>query len=89
MIIIEKIFVSEKSKCYIKYSDNRSICLNFLYESKDIKNAYKINVIDLTDYCYKYYNNYQSDIKKYCTILLIDDINTSRIFISEKKYVLY
>ena len=36
-----------------------------------------------------YYNIDKSDIKKYCTILLIDDINTSRInisiiFISEK-----
>ena len=36
-----------------------------------------------------YYNIDKSDIKKYCTILLIDDtntsrINTSRIFIYEK-----
>ena len=33
----------------------------------------------------------KSDIKKYCTILLIDDINTSRIFISEKNmyYIRY
>ena len=31
-----------------------------------------------------HYDIYKSDIKKYCTILLIDDINTSRIFISGK-----
>ena len=38
-----------------------------------------------------YYNIDKSDIKKYCTILLIDDINTSRIFISEKSmyYIRY
>ena len=31
-----------------------------------------------------YYNIDKSDIKKYYTILLIDDVNTSRIFIFEK-----
>ena len=38
-----------------------------------------------------HYDIYKSDIKKYCTILLIDDINTSRIFISEKNmyYIRY
>ena len=38
-----------------------------------------------------YYNIDKSDIKKYCTIVLIDDINTSRIFISEKNmyYIRY
>ena len=81
-----KTFVSEKNKYYIKYGDNRSIYVNILNEFKDIKKSYKINVIDLTD---NYYNIDKSDIKKYCTILLIDDINTSRIntsriFISEK-----
>ena len=55
---------------------------------KDIKKSYKINVIDLTN---NYYNIDKSDIKKYCTILLKDDINTSRIFISEKSmyYIRY
>ena len=81
-----KIFVSEKNKYYIKYGDNRSIYINILNEFKDIKKSYKIDVIDLTD---NYYNIDKSDIKKHCTILLIDDINTSRIntsriFISEK-----
>ena len=81
-----KTFVSEKNKYYIKYGDNRSIYVNILNEFKDIKLSYKINIIDLTD---NYYNIDKSDIKKYCTILLIDDINTSRInisiiFISEK-----
>ena len=83
-----KIFVSEKNKYYIKYGDNRSIYINILNEFKDIKKSYKINVIDLTD---NYYNIDKSGTKKYCTILLIDDINTSRIFISEKNmfYVRY
>ena len=81
-----KTFVSEKNNYYIKYGDNRSIYVNILNEFKDIKLSYKINIIDLTD---NYYNIDKSDIKKYCTILLIDDINTSRIntsriFISEK-----
>ena len=31
-----------------------------------------------------YYNIDKSDTKKHCTILLIDDIKTIRIFISEK-----
>ena len=38
-----------------------------------------------------YYNIDNSGIKKYCTTLLIDDINTSRIFASEKNmyYIRY
>ena len=38
-----------------------------------------------------HYDIYKSDMKKYCTILLIDDINTSRIFISEENmyYIRY
>ena len=82
-----KIFIFEQNKYYIRYDDNKSICINILNSFKDIKKSYKINVIDLTN---NYYNVNKSDIKKYCTILEIDDINTSRIFISEKKkYVLY
>ena len=49
-------------------------------DSKTLKNLMKL-MLDLTD---NYYNIDKSDIKKYCTILLIDDINSSRIFISEK-----
>ena len=83
-----KIFVPETNKYYIKYGDNRSIYANILNEFKDIKTSYKINVIDLSD---NYYNIDKSDTKKYCTILLIDDIITSRIFISEKNmyYIRY
>ena len=83
-----KIFVPEANKYYIKYGDNRSIYANILNEFKDIKTSYKINVIDLSD---NYYNIDKSDTKKYCTILLIDDIITSRIFISEKNmyYIRY
>ena len=83
-----KIFVPETNKYYIKYGDNRSIYANILNEFKDIKTSYKINVIDLSD---NYYNIDKSDTKKYCTILLIDDVITSRIFISEKNmyYIRY
>ena len=83
-----KIFVPETNKYYIKYGDNRSIYANILNEFKDIKTSYKINVIDLSD---NYYNIDKSDTKKYCTILLIDHIITSRIFISEKNmyYIRY
>ena len=55
--------------------------VNILNSFKDIRKSYEINVIDLTD---NYYKIDISDIKKYCTILLIDDIYTGRIFISEK-----
>ena len=62
--------------------------MHILNRFKDIKKSYEINVIDLTD---NYYNIDKSNIKKYCTILLIDDIITSRIFISEKNmyYIRY
>ena len=72
-------FFLKKNKCCIKYGDNRLIYVNILNEFKDIKKSYRINVIDLTN---NYYNIDKSDTKKYCRILLIDDINTSRIFIS-------
>ena len=55
--------------------------MHILNRFKDIKKSYEINVTDLTD---NYYNIDKSDIKKYCTILLIDDIKTIRIFISGK-----
>ena len=82
-----KIFIYEENKYYIR-CDNKSICINVLNGFKDIKNSYEINVIDLTD---NYYNIDKSDIKKYCTILLIEDVNTSRILISEKNiyYIRY
>ena len=82
-----KIFVKEKNQYYIKYGDNKSKFVNILNQFKDIKKSYKVNVIDLTDN----YNIDKSDIKKYCTIVLIDDINASRIFISEKNmyYIRY
>ena len=67
-----KIFISEKNKYYIRYDNNKSIRINILNRFKDIKKSYEINIIDLTD---NYYNIDKSDIKKYCTILLIDDIN--------------
>ena len=62
--------------------------MHILNRFKDIKKSFEINVIDLTD---NYYNIDKSDFKIYCTILLIDDINTSKIFISEKNiyYIRY
>ena len=82
-----KIFVSKKYKYYCEYGNNRSIQVNILNEFKDIKKSHEI-VIDLSD---NHYDIYKSDIKKYCIISLIDDINTSRIFISEKNmyYIRY
>ena len=83
-----EIVVSEKNKYYSEYGDHRSIRINILNGFKDIRKSYKISVTDLADNCY---NIDKSGIKKLCTILLIDDINTSRIFISEKNmfYIRY
>ena len=55
---------------------------------KVLEKSYEIDVIDLTD---NYYKIDISDIKKYCTILLIDDDNHNKIFISEKNmyYIRY
>ena len=76
-----KIFISEKNKYHIKYGENRLMYLNILNSFKDIRKSYEINVIDLTD---NYYKIEIPDIKKYCTILLIDDTYTGKILISEK-----
>ena len=75
-------------KYYCEYGNNRSIQVNILNEFKDIKKSHEINVKDLSD---NHYDIYKSDMKKYCTILLIDDINTSRILISEENmyYIWY
>ena len=83
-----KIFISEKNEYYTEYGDNRSIYINILNSFKDLRKSYEINVIDLTD---NYYKIDISNIKKYCTILLIDDIHTGRIFIFEKNmyYIRY
>ena len=52
-----------------------------LNKFKDIRKSYEINVKDITD---NYYKIDKPCIIKYCTILLIDDGNHSKIFISEK-----
>ena len=76
-----KILISEKSKYYIK-NDNELIDIEILSEFKDIRKSYKINVNDISD---KYYNiDYEPNNIKHCTILLIDDDDHSKIFISEK-----
>ena len=82
-----KIFISEKNKYYIK-NNNKSINIKILNEFKDIRKSYGINVIDTTDNCYKIN---EPSIIKHCTILLIDDYNHSKIFISEKNlyYISY
>ena len=76
-----KIFISEKNKYYIRHGGNRSLCINILNRFKDIKKSDEINVLELTDI---YYNIDKFDRKKYCTMLLIDDIKTSIIFISDR-----
>ena len=77
-----KIFISEKSKYYIK-NDNESIYTEILNEFKDIRKSYKINFKD--NIFNKYYNvDYEPNNMKHCTILLIDDDNHSKIFICEK-----
>ena len=83
-----KIFISEENKCCTKYGDNKSTHVKILNEFKGIRKSYEIDVIDLTD---NYYKIDISDIKKYCTILLIDDDNHNKIFISEKNmyYIRY
>ena len=75
-----KTLISEKGKYYIR-GDNKSIHVNILNECKDIRNSYEINVKDISD---NYCNIVKPNIKKYCTILLIDDIHTGRIYIPEK-----
>ena len=88
-----RIFISEKNKYYIK-GDNKSIHIQILDKFRNIEKSYRINVIDtpsITDNYYKiddatdnYYKNDRFGIKKYCTILLIDDDDHSKIFISKK-----
>ena len=78
-----KIFSSEKNKYYIR-DDNKSILIKILNEFEDIRKfCYKINVIDITDNYHKIDKEPRNI--KHCTILLIDDDNHSKIFISEKK----
>ena len=74
-----KIFISEKSKYCIEHVNNRSINISTL-------SSCNINVLDLTD---NYYKFDIPNIKKYCTILLIDD--NGKIVISEKSmyYIKY
>ena len=83
-----KIFISKKNKYYIEYGDNRSLHVKISNKFKDIRKSYEINVIDITD---NYYNIDKPNIIKCCTILLIDDIYTGRIYISEKNmyYIRY
>ena len=76
-----KIFISKKNKYCIEYGNNRSLKVNILNEFKDIRNSYEINLKDISD---NYYNIVKPNIKKYCTILLIDDTHTGRIYISQK-----
>ena len=82
-----KIFISEKNKYYIK-NNNKSIHIKILNEFKDIRKSYGINVIDTTNNHYYYKTDMPHTIRS-CTILLIDDYDHSKIFIFEKKFVLY
>ena len=81
MITIVKYLFLKKNEFHIEYGDNRSIYVNILHTFKDIRKSYEIDVEDITDNYYKYDI---PGIKKYCTILLIDDMHTGRMYISEK-----
>ena len=83
-----KIFISEKNGYYIESDDDKSIQTKILNKFKDIRKSYNINVIGITDNYYKYD---KPNIKKYCTLLLIDDYDHSKIFISGKNmyYIKY
>ena len=74
-----RIFISEKNKYYTRV-DNKSIHVRILNEFEDIRKYYGTKVIDITD---NYYKINKPSIK-HCTILLINDYNHSKIFISEK-----
>ena len=83
---LSKIFISEKNKYCIEYDDDKSIQTKILNKFKDIRKSYNINVIDITDNYYKYD---KPNTEKYCTLLLIDDYDHSKIIISEKNmYIL-
>ena len=64
------------------------MCIKILNKFKDIRKSYEIEFKDITD---NYYNIDEPCILKYCTILLIDDDNHGKIFISEKNmyYIRY
>ena len=75
-----RIFISEKNRYYIR-RDNKPIHLQLLNEFKDIRKCYnKIDVIDTNN---NYYKVDKSRIIKNCAILLIDDDDHSKTFISE------
>ena len=77
-----RIFISEKNRYYIR-RNNELIHLQILNEFKDIRKSY--NKIDVIDKNNNYYKTDKSRIMKNCTILLIDNDNRSKIFISKKK----
>ena len=74
-----KISISEKNKYHIR-NYNKSIHLKILNKFRDIKKSYRINVNDTTD---NYDKTDKLCIKKHCTILLIDDYDHSKLFISK------
>ena len=86
----KKIFASKKNKYYTR-GYNKPIHIRILSDFKDIKKSYRISLFDTPSITDNYYkiddttnNYYKFGIKKHSTILLIDDDNHSRIFISEK-----
>ena len=85
-----RVFISEKNRYYIRHND-KSIHVQILSEFKDIRKSYGINVTETTDNYYKiddttdkYYKIDEHYIKKDCTILLIDENDHSKMFLSEK-----
>ena len=88
MIALVKYLCLKKNKYYIEYDDDKLVQTKFLNKFKDIRKFYNINVINITDNYYKYD---KPNTKKYCTLLLIDDYDHGKIFISEKNiyYIRY
>ena len=75
-----KMFISELNKYYIK-GRNKIIHIKILDKFRGINKSHKINVIGTAD---NYYKNDKYFAIKNCTIILIDDNDHSKIFISEK-----
>ena len=87
-LLIDDDNLIKKNKYYIEYDDDKSIQTKILNKFKDIRKSYAIMLQILTDNYYKYDI---PNIKKYCTLLLIDDYDHSKIFISGKNmyYIKY
>ena len=79
-----KMFTSEINKYYIR-GCSKLTHVKILDKFRDINKSHKINAIGTTD---NYYKSDKYFTIKHCTILLIDDNDHSKMFISKKNYTL-